>query len=125
MFKEYYTFFFFSCDIAFLFPESETGDTDGGVGRTDLLGNKDPPESLKRYKLNGKLLLVLAGQGRSTVAACQGQKCILPGNQRSSRFMETCVPLCTASEEPKGFVTRLEKVFTGASIMESSCKSIF
>lgn len=108
MFKEYYRFF--SCDIAFLFPASETGDTDGGVGRTDLLGNKDPPESLKRYKLNGKLLLVLAGQGGSTVAACQGQKCILPGNQRSSRFMETCVPLCTASGA-KGFCNKIGKGF--------------
>lgn len=91
----------FSCDIAFLFPEGETGDTDGGVGRAGLLGNKDTPESLKRYKLNGKFLLVLAREGRCIAAACQGQKCSLPGNRESTRFqysrlMETCVPLCTA-----------------------------
>lgn len=33
--------------------------------------------------------------------------------------------LSVQHQEPKGFVTRLEKVFTGASIMESSCKSVF
>lgn len=70
----------FSCDAAFLFPGGKTGDTNGGVG---LLGNKDTPESLKRCKLKGEFLLVLAKEGRCIAAACQGQERSLPDSRGS------------------------------------------
>lgn len=76
----------FSCAVAFLYPEGKAGDTDGGPGRGGLFGNKDTPESLKKYKLNGKFLLGLTKEGRCIAAACQRQKWSLSGSQ-SSRFI--------------------------------------
>lgn len=79
----------FSCDIAFLFPAGKTGDTDGGAG---LLGNKGTPESLKRYKLNGKFLLVLAREEDPLQ---------LPARSRSIA--------CLAVGEAQGFIREVDE----------------